>query len=285
LALFSVPAELLCKVEAEILGRNKKQKKLENPNAVKRRIPGEPVYFLRCLWEVVNDKSTDNAIYWHPDRRDAFIIVGEKLLDTTLLNYSRFKSSWQTFRRSLYLYGFSKEKNIWSNDLVDKENYDTLKLLKRKRKSNKKTTDLRLIYMEQMLNYLQQAKSMPGLPMDAMMSNPLTTGMAGMGMPQMGVPQMSGMPQMGVPQMSGMPQMQMQMPGMPQMGVPQMSEMPQMHGFGVHDMSMGMGLPGMQFPGQYPFMSSDSSAISSAMISQDPTPPNEIHIKHENRAQ
>jgi len=68
------------------------------------------VYFLRCFWHLVNDKTSDHVISWVAD--DKFAIPDETELNNFLKTYDGFKGNMNTFRRSLYFYGFKKVSSM-----------------------------------------------------------------------------------------------------------------------------------------------------------------------------
>lgn len=110
-------------------------------------------YFLRCLWHLLNDPSSDKYIHWHPSNIDSFIIEDEKLLNAYLKSYDAFKSNWNSFRRNLYFYGFSKQKTAWKHPMLCRGDEGCLAKIKRKPKKNNSADQLRMAYMRMVLEH------------------------------------------------------------------------------------------------------------------------------------
>lgn len=105
---------------------------------VVKKIDGEKVsYVLRCLWHILNDKKSDHMMRWHPEMDNAFIVADEDKLIEYFKTYTDFKTSFLSFRRSLYLYGFKKARNIWTNPYINKNDPESLKRVIREKKVNK----------------------------------------------------------------------------------------------------------------------------------------------------
>lgn len=135
----------------KIVGKNKAYKIEKRPG--KNGI----VYFLRCLWHLCEDPQSDEVISWDPDHINRFVIPNEKLLNEFLKTYDGFKTSLASFRRSLYFYGFRKSKNVWMHNQIDKNNKDSLKLIRRKANTKKdRALKLRTQYMQLMLSQMKQ---------------------------------------------------------------------------------------------------------------------------------
>jgi len=106
---------------------------------VVKKIDGEKVsYVLRCLWHILNDPKSDHMMKWHPELDNAFIVADEEKLIEYFKTYKDFKTSFLSFRRSLYLYGFKKTRNIWTNAYINKNDVESLKRVIRHKKLNKK---------------------------------------------------------------------------------------------------------------------------------------------------
>jgi len=121
------------------------------------------VYFLRCLWHLVNDPKSDHVVHWHPTDSDKFVVeASEPEMDSFMKEYDGFKGTWMTFRRSMYFYGFKKTKNIWYHLKLDKNDKASLKLIKRVSRGRKKKEtleQLRTRYMQIMMQQMQHIQT------------------------------------------------------------------------------------------------------------------------------
>lgn len=150
------------------------------------------VYFLRCFWHLVNDEISDHVISWKDD--DKFMIPDEKALDNFLKTYDGFKGNMNTFRRSLYFYGFKKVnsryavlmKNTWTHPNLDKNSRSCLLNIKRKSSTKKdKQMKLRTQYMQLMLAQMKSMHGMPGMQFPYMKMNLSPTNFDGLQSPYM----------------------------------------------------------------------------------------------------
>lgn len=126
----------------------------------KRSRSSEATPFLRTLWKLVDDDSTDSVISWDKRNIHGFKIHNlEKLKETTLRKF--YTAKWESFRRQLYFYGFKgKNDTAWTHKDLDHMNPDSIKNIKRisKPKNNLKRN---LEEMMQLYSMMQMPGMMP----------------------------------------------------------------------------------------------------------------------------
>jgi len=113
------------------------------------------VYFLRCFWYLVTDPDTDHLIRWDENEINKFIVEDENALDNFLKTYEGFRTSFNSFRRSLYFYGFKKFRTVWFHKDLDKNDRMSLKSIKRKSAKKSKSAKLRDQYMKMMVAHMK----------------------------------------------------------------------------------------------------------------------------------
>jgi len=178
---------------------------------VQKKIEGETTaFFLRCLWHIIEEKECDQYLHWHPERNDAFVIHDIDCLDQFFKTYKDVTTNWNSFRRSLYFYGFSQRKNVWSHAALDKTDKTSLRLIKRKRTPNPEEKIRR--------RFAKMIRQNP-MMMSMGLGNPFGLPASLPGLPPQGPPQHAGFPGLG-----GMPNLQSPTPPnffAKQEGVPQ----------------------------------------------------------------
>jgi len=209
---------------------------------------GGTCYFLRCLWHIVNDPKTDPIIHWHPCKIDCFVIEDEKLLNALLKTYDAFQSNWNSFRRNLYFYGFSKQKNCWKHPQLERGCEKSLSNIKRKPKKNHSVDQLRLAYMRMILEQQMAMQMNPEFTKE--MSSP--TNWALPNPPSMDAVTPPELVQFGNPEMAMMPPEAAAMGMMPvEASMPNMAMMPpeasmaQMAGMTPPDLASLYAMPNM----------------------------------------
>lgn len=108
-------------------------------------------YFLRCFWHLLSDPESDHVAHWHPIQCDRFIIPDDVKLEQFLENYNGFRMSLNSFRRSLYFYGFKKMKTVWFHQHLNNQDRCCLSSIKRRASSKRKERKLQQQYMQLMM--------------------------------------------------------------------------------------------------------------------------------------
>lgn len=108
-------------------------------------------YFLRCFWHLLSDPESDHVAHWHPMEVDKFIIPDDSALEDFLQNYGGFRMTLNSFRRSLYFYGFKKMKTEWFHQQLNNTDRGCLSQIKRRASSKRKERKLQQQYMQLMM--------------------------------------------------------------------------------------------------------------------------------------